>query len=185
MPSTAQQQQGEGSNDNSDDYYFGLDSFWGAYSVGFFAGITIEVDHVYIDLNTHTIKMYYEYYLQQRFFAIIELAKKPFESGQGPVNFGNENLKSNDISIKNGNIGLSSHHGIHGVSASNIEISNVNIMNFDVTGIQCKHMLIENVIIGEQSKDIPTLGRYSRTCRLLYYYNENDEDCDRWIEAKN
>ena len=54
--------------------YEGADgSFVGAYSMGFFAGITIEADDVTIDLNEHQLRMGDQFYLQQRWFAIIEL----------------------------------------------------------------------------------------------------------------
>ena len=74
-------------------------------------------------------------YLQQRFFAIILLANKPFETRQEPVDF-EDDLCSRDISIKNGVLGLSSHHGIHGACIKNTVISDLKILNFDTTGIQ-------------------------------------------------
>ena len=58
-------------------------NFIGAFSMGFFAGISIEADDVIIDLNGFELKMHRDFYLQQRFFSLIELASKPFISGQG------------------------------------------------------------------------------------------------------
>ena len=98
------------------------------------------------------------HHVQQRFFAIIELALKPFESGQGPVNFGNEDPHTDFITITDGNIALSSHHDIHGATATHVTISSVNTMNFDVTDIQCNgcnNVSIENVVIDEQNTNIP------------------------------
>ncbi len=40
--------------------------------------------------------MDYEFYLQQRFFAIIEFGNKQFEARQGPVDFGRDDLCSKD-----------------------------------------------------------------------------------------
>ena len=127
FPTVAQQQSGK---------YFGLDAFWGPFSIGFFAGISIETDSVYIDLGGHSISMDPEFYLQQRFFAIIELGNKQFEARQGPVDFGRDDIKISDIHIKNGILGLTSHHGIHGAGAGKVEITDLEIMNFDVGGIQ-------------------------------------------------
>ena len=42
FPTTAQQESGQ---------YFGFNDFWGPFSIGFFAAISIETDHVYVDLN--------------------------------------------------------------------------------------------------------------------------------------
>eukprot|EP01083_Nonionella_stella_P271428 919701_1 len=81
FPTNAQQDSGE---------YFGLNAFWGPYSIGFMAAITIETSHVWLDLQGHSISMEYEFYLQQRFFAIIELGNKQFEARQGPVDFGRD-----------------------------------------------------------------------------------------------
>ena len=59
--------------------------FIGAFSMGFFAGISVEADNVVIDLNGKELKMHHDFYLQQRFFSIIELGSKPFISGQGII----------------------------------------------------------------------------------------------------
>eukprot|EP00486_Rosalina_sp_Unknown_P011624 CAMPEP_0201591958 /NCGR_PEP_ID=MMETSP0190_2-20130828/189984_1 /ASSEMBLY_ACC=CAM_ASM_000263 /TAXON_ID=37353 /ORGANISM="Rosalina sp." /LENGTH=966 /DNA_ID=CAMNT_0048050509 /DNA_START=186 /DNA_END=3086 /DNA_ORIENTATION=- len=202
-PTTDQQESGQ---------YFGLNAFWGPFSLGFFAGISIETSYVDIDLNGHSIGMapeFYlqqrfffagisietsyvdidlnghsigmapEFYLQQRFFAIIELGNKQFESRQGPVDFGRENIHIKFISIKNGVLGLTSHHGIHGAAAKEVTISGLNILNFDVGGIQCngcKQMVIEDCDIGPQNMNIPVLGRYVHgrivLSRLRYLVDE-------------
>ena len=62
----------------------------GAYNLGFFAGITIEADNVILDLNGCKITQSDEFSLNQRFFALIELASSPFIPKQGPSNFGNK-----------------------------------------------------------------------------------------------
>ena len=54
FPSTAQTESGYG----------------GLYSLGFFAGITVEADDVTPDLNSHRMEMSYPFYLQQRFFTL-------------------------------------------------------------------------------------------------------------------
>ena len=47
--------------------YSGLYTYSGAYTLGFFAGITIETDYVIIDLNGHSLSQDRLYYFQQRF----------------------------------------------------------------------------------------------------------------------
>lgn len=51
----------------SDSKYPGTYSFHGAYSLGFFAGITIETHGVVLDLNGCKLSMHYTFYLQQRY----------------------------------------------------------------------------------------------------------------------
>lgn len=67
----------------AENEYPGLYTYVGAYSLGFFAGITIETNHVTIDLNGFTLKQHFSFYFQQRFFSLIELASQPFIPGQG------------------------------------------------------------------------------------------------------
>jgi hypothetical protein len=59
-----------------------------AFGLGFFAAITIAADDVTLDLNGHTIEQSAEHALLQRFFAVLELADRPFVPGQGPHGFG-------------------------------------------------------------------------------------------------
>eukprot|EP01084_Bolivina_argentea_P173383 300293_1 len=47
--------------------YNGMYSYHGLYTLGFFAGITIECNDVIINLNGYSISMIKEFYLQQRF----------------------------------------------------------------------------------------------------------------------
>lgn len=58
--------------------YPGLYDYIGAYTLGFFAGITVETSYVTIDLNGHSLQQAVPFYFQQRFFALIELASQPF-----------------------------------------------------------------------------------------------------------
>ena len=100
-----------------------------------FKGITVETSNVIIDLNGYTVGMSQEFYIQQRFFSIIELAAKNFVSGQGPVDFGPQLNSASSVVIKNGNLALASHHCIHGNGAYDIEIDNIHAYDFDVAGL--------------------------------------------------
>jgi len=180
------------SNEQQDSgLYFGLNAFWGPYSIGFPAAITIETSSVKIDLNGFTLAMDREFYLQQRFFALILMANKPFEARQGPVDFGRDDLCNKEVTITGGTLGLSSHHGIMGSCMKNVEISDLKIQNFDTHGIQCngcQWMTIENCEIGPQNTNIPVKGRYTHgriiLARLRYLVDEYGDEPIRFANRK-
>ena len=116
------------------------------YQFGFFAAITVESSNVIIDLNNYTIEQDKMHYINQRFFSLIELNKTPFIKNQGPSNFGEINY-NNYICIKNGKLGLTSHHGIHGNGNKYILIENLDISNFEVAAIALNGS--ENCIINK------------------------------------
>ena len=156
---------------NNNNEYPGLYKYVGSFSLGFFAGITIEVENVIINLNGHSFKMDKTFYLQQRFFSLIELSSKMFLPIQGPSTWGFDNeFYANNVEIKGGTLGISSHHGIHGNYAQNVYIHDLEIQHFDVAGIACngcKNIRIERVSIGPQNNQIPTLGRYTHARAFL------------------
>eukprot|EP01084_Bolivina_argentea_P286091 490715_1 len=88
------------SDGTQEDIYKGSSTWSGPYQLGFFTGITVECSDVIIDLNGFSIGMSYEFYIQQRFFSIIELAEKNFVSGQGPVDFGPYLNSASNVVIK-------------------------------------------------------------------------------------
>ena len=135
-----------------------------AYSLGFFAAIAIETCDVILDLCGYTLSQHPEHALQQRFFAIIELADQPFMPLQGPSNFGAILKSAKNTIIKNGRLGLSSHHAIHGNDCDEIMIYNVQIENFEVAGVAlngCNGLYMKNVNLLGNRKDVPILGTYS------------------------
>ena len=82
----------------------------------------------------------------------------------GPGNWGPTITSGNHVDIMNGNLGLSSHHGIHGNNNDYVTITNVNSGYFDVAGIQCNacnNVVISDCVVGPQNQDIPVLGRYA------------------------
>jgi hypothetical protein len=139
---------------------------YGPYHLGFFTAITVESHNVVIDLNSFTISQSPEHYLQQRFFSVIELASSPFIPTQGPSNFGSPVLYSNYVKIKNGNIGLSSHEGIHGNGMSNIILENLNISNYEQAGIALNgvtNLILRNICIGKSSHNVCIKATYSHS----------------------
>ena len=99
----------------------------------------------------------------------MELGNSPFETNQGPANFGM--LKSaRNCKIHNGSLGRSSHHAIHGNSNVNILIENVRCFDFEVAGIHLnnpKVLKISHVQIGPSSCDVPVRGRFSAANFIL------------------
>jgi hypothetical protein len=106
-----------------------------AYGIGFFAAIAITAEDVVLDLAGHTIAQSEEHALLMRFFAVIELADQPFIPTQGPSDFGPELLSAKNVVIKNGTIGRSSHHGVHGNGNRRVRIENVDFRDFEVAAV--------------------------------------------------
>ena len=75
-------------------------------------GITVETNYVTIDLNGHELAQSRAFYLQNRLFMVLCLTNKAFLDGWGPTFSGVGHVSVSDVEIKNGVIGLSSHHGI-------------------------------------------------------------------------
>ena len=145
-----------------------------AYGVGFFAALAVEADGVVIDLDGHTIEQSPEHALLQRFFAVIELADQPFMPAQGPAGFGEELVPAKNVVIKNGTIGRSSHHGIHGNANENIKVRNVHFDGYEVGAIALngvKGLKVANVT-AENRKDVPVLGTFSSAQFIKAYIND-------------
>ena len=151
-----------------------------AFSLGFFAAIVIAAPHVTLDLNGHSITQSPEFALQQRFYAHIEITNTPFINGQGPGFFGPFTGSADYGVIKNGTLGLSSHHGIHGNKVKYLTIKNLIIKDFEVAAIAVngfKHLNIYDIEAGPSRTDVPVNARYSHG-RFLHLL------CRPWL-AKN
>jgi hypothetical protein len=105
------------------------------YRLGFFAAITIETSDVVLDLNGFSISQSTQHNIMQRFFALIELANTPFIPKTGPADFGANIHSATNSIIKNGVLGLSSHHGIHGNNNDHILMHDLTIKDFEVAAI--------------------------------------------------
>lgn len=155
------------------------------YGLGFFAAITIECDDVILDLNGYTLCQSKLHYVQQRFYANIELNDSPFiipansTTTQGPADFGSCGFNKN-IWIRNGTLGRSSHHGIHGNGAESIIIENIRITGFEVAGIAlngCENVLCQDIDIDHSSTDVDVNFLYSNAIftrrALVKLYDQN------------
>jgi len=83
---------------------------------------------------------------------------------QGPGFFGMEPVFANNVVIKNGNIGLSSHHGIHGHYNKDVVIEDVHIYDFETHGVQMSYfenLKMKNVEIGPSSTVAYLKGEYA------------------------
>jgi hypothetical protein len=155
--------------------YPGAYEYRDAYHLGFFAGITIEVDDVTIDLNQHTIEMDERYFFQQPFWAHIQIGSNNFIPGKGPSPLGADPKFVNNIVIKNGVLGLTSHHCIHGTSPkhsamTNIIIENIACKEFTTHGIQLNGfngLKINNVEVGPTTDKHLLTSDYSNMRTLL------------------
>lgn len=144
------------------------------YHLGFFAALTIECPNVTLDLGGHTMECSKVFTAAQRFFSMIELASAPFIPGQGPGNFGPTVDCASNCVIKNGTIGRSSHHGIHGNKNTTISLLNLHIRDFEVAGIAVNSLVnakISHVKIGPGSKDVKVLGNFSAARFMAQFYD--------------
>jgi hypothetical protein len=142
-----------------------------AFGIGFFAAIAITANNVELDLNGYTIEQSAEHTLLQRFFAVIELADQPFLPRQGPADFGAEIKSAKNVIIKNGTIGRSSHHGIHGNNNANIVIRNVYFEDYEVAAVALngvKNLKIVNCNAWNR-EDVPVLGTFSNARFISAY----------------
>ncbi len=117
------------------------DEYSSLYSLGFFDDITIEFDNVIVDLNGPNIEMDYTFYLQERFFSLIELGNRRFISGYNSLyDSNNDEIYPSNVETKKRLLGLTSHQSIHGNNINTL-ISHVNMQHFDVTGILYIHIV--------------------------------------------
>ena len=143
----------------------------GAYHLGFFAAITIEVKGVILDLNGMTIQQSDEHSLMQRFYANIELANAPFIIDQGPGKFTTESTykAAENVMIMNGKLGRSSHHGIHGNKMKDIIMLNLEITDFEVAGIALNgaiNSVLMDIDIRNTTRDVTILSSFSQAVFL-------------------
>ena len=136
----------------------------GAYRLGFFAAITVECADVVLDLNNHELVQSPEHAQRQRFFALVELADQPFIPRQGPADFGATLQAAARLVIRNGRLGRSSHHGIHGNDNVDVRLERLRFDEFEVAAIALngpRRLAIDGCVIDGSRRDVPVLGAYS------------------------
>lgn len=84
------------------------------------------------------------------------MGSSPFRFG-GPHNFNEDYpfIPVKNVVIKNGKMGKTSHHAIHGNDASYVVIKDLIMYDFEVAGVHFNggsHITIENCVIGPSLK---------------------------------
>jgi hypothetical protein len=144
-----------------------------AFGLGFFAAIAVASPDVTIDLKGHTLEQSEEHALLQRFFSLIETADRPFISGQGPHDFGSDMVAASNLTIQNGRLGRSAHHGIHGNGSANVTVSNVVFEGFEVAAVALngvQGLTLENLSATSRT-DVPVNGKFSAAQFIKHYVN--------------
>jgi hypothetical protein len=134
-----------------------------AFQLGFFAALSIEANDVKVDLGGFTLEQSREHYLAQRFFALINVGSSPFKGGQGPLNFGEE-VTPGGISIKNGHLGRSSHHGILALEPEGLHVRGVTFKDFEVAAVQVNggnDIALKDLDIQGTSQEVTVQGTFS------------------------
>ena len=143
-----------------------------AYGIGFFAALVVTGEDYIIDLNNCILEQSYQHSIRQRFFSIIELANSPFLSKVGPHNFIYNINCAKYITIKNGHLGLSSHHGIHGNNNVNITFENLTFKDFEVAAISLNGSVfttMKDINVSNNNHNVSVLGIWS-SALFLYPY---------------
>ena len=143
-----------------------------AFSLGFFAVITIQTENVFLNLGGHSISQSEVFALQQRFLAIIEMASAPFIPPQGPSDFGPV-VSASWCMIYNGTLGRSAHHGIHGNGPHHCLIKDLIIKDFEIAGVAInggETICLEHIKIGPNFKDVKIVGTYSAARFIPQFY---------------
>jgi hypothetical protein len=119
-----------------------------------FTALSVECDNVIIDLNTKTFFAHQQFVDTQllKVFSLIELSNMPFPNIKFEFGFKGEKQAryASNVVIKNGTIGTSPHHGIHGNNNSNIQLYDLVIADWEVAGIAfngLKSGVIKNISI--------------------------------------
>ena len=145
-----------------------------AYTLGFFAAITIEAKHVVVDLNGHELSTSRAFdFVQRAPYAHISIGDRPFIHGEGPANFGGGSFRTaNGLIVRNGRLGRSSHHGIHGNGGRHVMIDDVKISRFEVAGFACngcRDVLVRASHIGPTRRDVPARAMLTQSTFLLRF----------------
>ena len=160
-----------------------------ANRLGFFAAITIECPNVILDLNGYTLSQSLLHNSKQRFFALIELANTPFIPNTGPANFGKDILTASNTIIKNGTLGLSSHHGIHGNNNKDILIHDVVFKDFEVAAISLnapKYLYINDCHVKGNNTRIMSNAMLSQSIFDLPFLNTvRENNPDAFLQTKH
>jgi hypothetical protein len=80
--------------------------------------------------------------------------------------------QSSTVVIRNGTLGLTSHHAIHGLGAQRVLLQNLVIRDFEVAAVHlngANEVIMENVVIGPSARNVPVSGTYSAARFIMPY----------------
>jgi len=161
---------------------------------GWFTALSIECDNVIIDLNTKTLECSQDFVNTQTFkvFSMIELANSPFPHFVFAYTGETELKYAHNVIIKNGTLGRSSHHGIHGNNNSNIQMYDMTIKDWEVASIGLNALqsgVIKNCTVSGIEHDVPFTGLFAdmnmALIQLQLLKNEGDMGAQGYIDALN
>lgn len=157
-----------------------------------FAAISIECDNVVIDLNTYTLECSEDFITKHDFkvFSLIELSNSPFPHLIFAYSDVTKAVFAHNVEIKNGKIGRSPHHGIHGNMNTNIHIHDVVIRDWEVAAISMngtKNTHIHDISVTGIEHNVAFTGlvavHQSAAVELQKLIDGGDADAQPYLDA--
>ena len=84
------------------------------------------------------------------------------------------------MTVRNGRLGRSSHHGIHGHGPVNVLLEDLTIVNYEVAGIHLaagRNVMIRNVKVDHTLARTPVLGMFSAARFIQPFVNNIADNC--------
>lgn len=139
-----------------------------ATQIGFTTANQLSGHDIDIDLNGHSFEQSPEHALQQRFHSHFQFGKTPFIDKAGPLDFveGDVFIGPQRVTIRNGTLGLSSHHGIQGNDCKIVILEDLVIRDFEVAAISANlvnDITFRRTVLGPTRRDVPVVATYSQS----------------------
>ena len=157
-----------------------------------FAAISVECDNVIIDLNSYTLECTQNFVEKQDFkvFSMIELANSPFPHLVFAYSDVTKFKAAHNVEIKNGALGRSPHHGIHGNMNTDVNIHDLVARDWEVAAISLnglKNGIIKNINISGIEHNVAFTGLVaviqSALVELYILKAKGDENAQAYIDA--
>jgi len=104
------------------------------HHLGHFAALVIGASRVIVDLRGHSLSMSPAFARRQRFFALIALNVTPFPAGTG--RFTTAPVRPEDVAVRRGTLGLTSHFGIHSATGGRrLRLEALAFRDFEVSTV--------------------------------------------------
>lgn len=166
-----------------------------AFQLGFMGAIVLDgCKNFKIDFNGFEGAQHPEHQLQQRFFAFVVVGSSPFIKGAGPADFVGDGSfnKAGPGRITGGILGRSSHHGVLGNDANNIEIDHMHFRDIEIEEVHFNNvdgLHIHDCTVLMGARNVPVLGIYSAARFIRSHVQQviDDESLEQDVrnEAQN